>query len=154
MRPRPRRAGEQSASHPDIPYGATTATGAAAEVNPFRWLGGYQLKDGVYTLCHRYYNTTHARFTAPDPTGQETNPYAYAQGDPINRSDPTGAYSVEEFRSDLGTIADTIAVVAVVGGIIGCAIVTAGTCLAGAATGAFYGGAVGLGFGFGVVAFW
>ncbi len=30
------------------------------------------------------------RFTQPDPSGQETNAYLYAGGDPINNSDPSG----------------------------------------------------------------
>ncbi|MDW4918966.1 RHS repeat-associated core domain-containing protein, partial [Streptomyces californicus] len=30
------------------------------------------------------------RFTTPDPSGQEKNPYLYAEGDPVNRIDPTG----------------------------------------------------------------
>ncbi|MDW4902687.1 RHS repeat protein, partial [Streptomyces californicus] len=29
-------------------------------------------------------------FTTPDPSGQEKNPYLYADGDPVNRIDPTG----------------------------------------------------------------
>ncbi|WP_143095737.1 RHS repeat-associated core domain-containing protein, partial [Amycolatopsis arida] len=39
---------------------------------------------------HRYYNPTWGRFTQPDPSGQELNPYTYSQCDPINLSDPTG----------------------------------------------------------------
>ncbi|WSR95887.1 hypothetical protein OG728_02135 [Streptomyces microflavus] len=31
-----------------------------------------------------------SRFTTPDPSGQEQNPYLYAAGDPVNRMDPTG----------------------------------------------------------------
>ncbi|WP_374206370.1 RHS repeat-associated core domain-containing protein [Streptomyces sp. WAC04114] len=45
-------------------------------------------------MGHRYYDPTLARFTQPDPSGQETNPYLYAAGDFINNSDPTGLYSV------------------------------------------------------------
>lgn len=38
----------------------------------------------------RYYDPNIGRFTQPDPSGQEKNPYLYAEGDPVNRIDPTG----------------------------------------------------------------
>jgi hypothetical protein len=41
----------------------------------------------------RHYSPVYARFTQPDPTGQEANTYAYGQGDPLNRIDPTGTVS-------------------------------------------------------------
>ncbi|SDG86582.1 RHS repeat-associated core domain-containing protein [Lentzea fradiae] len=126
---------------------------AAAGTNPFRCVGGYTLKGGLTLFGHRYYNSSWGRFTAPDPTQQERNLYAYAQSDPINNTDPTGAYSVDDFKSDMGTIADTVAVVGVAGGIGGCALTVAAGCLAGAASGAFYGGVVGLGLGIGIVIF-
>ncbi|MDT0387191.1 RHS repeat-associated core domain-containing protein [Streptomyces sp. DSM 41921] len=45
---------------------------------------------GLYKMGHRYYDPTLGRFTQPDPSGHETNPYLYADGDPVNRIDPTG----------------------------------------------------------------
>ncbi|WP_344621224.1 RHS repeat-associated core domain-containing protein, partial [Actinosynnema pretiosum] len=53
----------------------------------------YQLQRGHYLLGYRVYDSAFARFRSTDPTGQEANPYNYSQGDPINRSDPTGALS-------------------------------------------------------------
>ncbi len=41
-------------------------------------------------MGHRYYDPSLGRFTQPDPSGQETNPYLYAGGDPINNVDPSG----------------------------------------------------------------
>ncbi|WP_420709155.1 RHS repeat-associated core domain-containing protein [Streptomyces sp. NRRL S-37] len=41
-------------------------------------------------MGHRYYDPALGRFTQPDPSGQEENPYLYAAGDPVNRVDPTG----------------------------------------------------------------
>ncbi|MYW01129.1 hypothetical protein GT354_23165 [Streptomyces sp. SID3343] len=35
------------------------------------------------------------RFTQSDPAGREANGYAYAAGDPINRADPTGTWSLK-----------------------------------------------------------
>ncbi|MET9987865.1 RHS repeat-associated core domain-containing protein, partial [Streptomyces rochei] len=45
---------------------------------------------------HRYYDPTLGRFTQPDPSGQETNPYLYAAGDPVNRIDPIGLLSFSD----------------------------------------------------------
>ena len=36
------------------------------------------------------FDTTLGRFTQPDPSGQETNNYTYAEDNPISGSDPTG----------------------------------------------------------------
>ena len=38
----------------------------------------------------RWYDPTLGRFTQADPSGQETNPYLYAAGNPINGMDSTG----------------------------------------------------------------
>ncbi|MGI5502650.1 RHS repeat-associated core domain-containing protein [Lentzea sp. CA-135723] len=142
--------GTLAASHTYTPYGGATSTGAAAATNPFRYVGGYTLKGGLTLFGHRYYNSTWGRFTAPDPTGQERNLYAYGKSDPINNIDPTGAYSVNDLKSDLGTIADTVAVGAAVGGVVGCVVATAG-CPGGAAAGALYGTTVALGIGIWIV---
>ncbi|WP_344532402.1 RHS repeat-associated core domain-containing protein, partial [Streptomyces albiaxialis] len=42
----------------------------------------------------RYYDTRTGRFTQPDPSGLEANPYLYASGDPTNRVDPSGHWSI------------------------------------------------------------
>ncbi len=57
---------------------------------PYRFAGGYQDPTGLYHLAARYYDANIGRFTQPDPSGQETNPYLYAEGDPVNRIDPNG----------------------------------------------------------------
>ncbi|MFB6752527.1 RHS repeat-associated core domain-containing protein [Streptomyces sp. NPDC056353] len=36
-------------------------------------------------MGHRYYDPTLGRFTQPDPSGQETNPYLYAGVTPSTR---------------------------------------------------------------------
>ncbi|GGU67815.1 hypothetical protein GCM10010274_65300 [Streptomyces lavendofoliae] len=48
-----------------------------------------------------YYDPNTARFTQPDPSGQETNPYLYANGDPVNQSDPTGLLSFPDLSGGL-----------------------------------------------------
>ena len=44
-------------------------------------------------LGARYYDPAIGRFTQPDPSGAETNMYAYADANPINSSDPGGTIS-------------------------------------------------------------
>uniref|UniRef100_UPI00210ED908 RHS repeat-associated core domain-containing protein n=1 Tax=Streptomyces sp. ODS05-4 TaxID=2944939 RepID=UPI00210ED908 len=76
---------------------------------PYRFAGGYQDPTGLYHFGARYYDANIARFTQPDPSGQETNPYLYAEGDPVNRIDPTGLIS-------LGGIFDAAGWAGMVGG--------------------------------------
>uniref|UniRef100_UPI0005166658 RHS repeat-associated core domain-containing protein n=1 Tax=Streptomyces purpeochromogenes TaxID=1464077 RepID=UPI0005166658 len=51
---------------------------------PYRFAGGYQDPTGLYHFAARYYDPNIGRFTTPDPSGQEKNPYLYAAGDPVN----------------------------------------------------------------------
>ncbi len=60
---------------------------------PYRFAGNYQDPTGLYHLQARYYDANIGRFTQPDPSGQEENPYLYAEGDPVNRIDPAGLFS-------------------------------------------------------------
>ncbi|GAA3028528.1 RHS repeat-associated core domain-containing protein [Actinokineospora globicatena] len=138
--------GAFAATYTYLPYGGGTGTGAAAGSNPFRYLGGYTLRGGLALLGYRYYNPNWGRFFGPDPTGQERNTYAYAQSDPINRSDPRGDYSQDDFEDDLGFVASSIEVGAIGGAGIGCVVTSAG-CPAGAAAGGLVGGLSGLSFG-------
>ncbi|MEU1075117.1 MULTISPECIES: RHS repeat-associated core domain-containing protein [unclassified Streptomyces] len=62
---------------------------------PYRFAAGYKDPTGLYHLGARYYDPTLGRFTQPDPSGQEKNPYLYAEGDPANRIDPDGLFSVD-----------------------------------------------------------
>ncbi|WP_190195133.1 RHS repeat-associated core domain-containing protein, partial [Streptomyces minutiscleroticus] len=59
----------------------------------YRFAGNYQDPTGLYHLQARYYDANIGRFTQPDPSGQEQNPYLYAEGDPVNRIDPSGLLS-------------------------------------------------------------
>ncbi|MER7665355.1 RHS repeat-associated core domain-containing protein [Streptomyces sp. NPDC096193] len=58
-----------------------------------RFAVGFQDPTGLYHYAARYYDPNIGRFTSPDPSGQEKNPYLYAEGDPVNRIDPQGTLS-------------------------------------------------------------
>ncbi|WP_307679905.1 RHS repeat-associated core domain-containing protein [Streptomyces sp. V4I2] len=96
------------------PRGVTRAgtTEKAGVSQPYRFAGGHQDPTGMYHLGARYYDPNIGRFNQPDPSGQEKNPYLYAQGDPVNRIDPSGQFSVGAFLGGVGS-----AVVAVGSGI-------------------------------------
>ena len=75
------------------PYGNTTSsTGDGTQtINPWRYTGGWtDTQTGLIKFGARYYNPTLGRFTQRDPSGQETNSYAYAGDNPISNSDPSG----------------------------------------------------------------
>ncbi|MEU2447052.1 RHS repeat-associated core domain-containing protein [Streptomyces althioticus] len=72
------------------PTGTPRGTITEAAPQPFRYAGAYADPTGLYKMGHRYYDPTLGRFTQPDASGQETNPYLYADGDPVNKTDPTG----------------------------------------------------------------
>jgi RHS repeat-associated protein len=132
-------AGNVAANYSYSPFGATTVTGAAADANFFRWLGTYQLRGGVYLTGYRYYNSTFGRFTQTDPTQQEANNYAYATGDPINNSDPSGASTASSQGATVGGFLGGLAGVALVAA---CPITAGAGCLAaGAVIGGMTGGA-------------
>jgi len=84
--------GQKVAGYAYTPYGETrAATGTAADTNPYRFTSGYlDTTSNLHKLGYRYYDTRQGRFTPQDPSGQETNPYLYAGGDPINNADPSG----------------------------------------------------------------
>ncbi|MFI0269681.1 RHS repeat-associated core domain-containing protein [Streptomyces luteogriseus] len=72
------------------PTGLPRGTTTEAAPQPHRYAGTYLDPTGLYKMGHRYYDPSLGRFTQPDPSGQETNPYLYADGDPINGVDPSG----------------------------------------------------------------
>ncbi|MEY7977227.1 RHS repeat-associated core domain-containing protein [Streptomyces pilosus] len=72
------------------PTGLPRGTTTEAVPQPYRYAGAYADPTGLYKMGHRYYDPTLGRFTQPDPSGQEENPYLYASGDPVNRIDPSG----------------------------------------------------------------
>ncbi|MCT9089720.1 DUF6531 domain-containing protein [Streptomyces sp. ASQP_92] len=75
---------------------------------PYRFAGGHQDPTGLYHLGARYYDPNIGRFTQPDPSGQEKNPYLYAEGDPVNRIDPRGLYSLTDLPGDVKDVTDAV----------------------------------------------
>ncbi|WP_438354762.1 RHS repeat-associated core domain-containing protein [Microbacterium sp. CJ88] len=80
------------------PYGETRATGTNTAVtsNVLRYIDEHHDGNGIYKLGARYYDTSLGRFTQMDPSGQEKNPYAYANCNPINGKDPSGMLTESE----------------------------------------------------------
>ncbi|QEU89390.1 RHS repeat-associated core domain-containing protein [Streptomyces viridosporus] len=72
------------------PTGLPRTTPTEAVPQPYRYAGTYLDPTGLYKMGARHYDPALGRFTQPDPSGQETNPYLYAGGDPVNNTDPTG----------------------------------------------------------------
>ena len=102
------------------PYGQSgvTASGErgeeAAQANPFTFIGGYELGNGDQALGHRYLSGSTSQFTQQDPSWIEGNLYAYSEGDPINKSDPSGLSTVG------ASIRDGAGTGAAIGGSVGC----------------------------------
>jgi RHS repeat-associated protein len=86
-------------------WGNTTATGVQAAANPWQYAGGYKDTATGYTkFGARYYDATTGRFTQADPSGQETNRYAYATCNPINNTDPTGLDTLDCILGVAGSV--------------------------------------------------
>lgn len=98
------------------PYGTLRGTtGPEAADNRIRYGQGFtDTTTNLVKLGIRYYDSTQARFTQQDPTGQELNAYAYAGNNPAVFNDPTGA-------AKIGAI-----VGGAVAGLVGGAVVAAG----------------------------
>lgn len=86
------------------PRGVQRAGTSEQVPQPYRFAGGFQDPTGLYHYAARYYDPNIGRFTSPDPSGQEKNPYLYAEGDPVNRIDPTGLAAWDA----LGPIGDLV----------------------------------------------
>ncbi|MEU6393646.1 RHS repeat-associated core domain-containing protein [Streptomyces sp. NPDC046939] len=83
--------GEKTNTYAYSPRGVTRTTMTSEKVaQPYQFAGGYHDITGLYHYAARYYDPNIGRFTQPDPSGQEQNPYLYAEGDPVNRIDPSG----------------------------------------------------------------
>ncbi|MBX9427437.1 RHS repeat-associated core domain-containing protein [Streptomyces lateritius] len=117
------------------PRGVQRAGTSEQVPQPYQFAGGYHDATGLYHFAARYYDPNIGRFTSTDPSGQEKNPYLYAEGDPVNRIDPTGLFSLGDGLGLAGT-ALGLASVFIPGGALvagGLAVASAGLEMAGAA---------------------
>jgi RHS repeat-associated protein len=71
------------------PFGNTTFSGATSS-NAFQYTGRENEGNGLYFYRARYYSAVLGRFVNEDPAKDGLNFYAYADGDPIDFSDPSG----------------------------------------------------------------
>jgi RHS repeat-associated protein len=82
------------------PYGYAVDTSGTTLAQPLRWKGReYEGETGLYYMRARYYDPSVGRFISEDPAGLQggINPYAFADGDPVNKSDPTGLTPCDKF---------------------------------------------------------
>ena len=67
----------------------------ANDTNPFRYTGEYfDAETGFIYLRARYMNPETGRFISEDPVSDGVNWYAYAAGNPVRYSDPSGLFIV------------------------------------------------------------
>lgn len=76
------------------PYGNTIAFSGSNIPNPFQFAGEYtDSESSLQYLRTRYYDPSTAQFLSRDPIEPVTRqPYAYAADNPLNLTDPTGAW--------------------------------------------------------------
>jgi RHS repeat-associated protein len=75
-------------------WGNPSTAGGLTALTPFGFAGGYTDPTGLIYLEQRYYDPQTGQFTSLDPlVGQTLQPYAYANGDPVDQTDPTGGLS-------------------------------------------------------------
>jgi RHS repeat-associated protein len=79
------------------PYGYEVASSGSL-TQPLRWKGReYDAETGLIYMRARYYDPTVGRFISEDPIGLAggINPYTFADGEPVNRGDPSGMECLE-----------------------------------------------------------
>jgi RHS repeat-associated protein len=84
--------GAPQATYTYDPYGALNGNiKTAATTNPFLYAGQYTDPTGLQYLRARYYDPTSGQFITRDPIENLTgHAYGYADGDPVDASDPSG----------------------------------------------------------------
>jgi RHS repeat-associated protein len=75
-------------------WGNPETTGGLTATTPFGFAGGYTDPVGLIYLQHRYYDPQTGQFLSVDPLVDRTlQSYSYANGDPVNDTDPSGTRS-------------------------------------------------------------
>jgi RHS repeat-associated protein len=71
--------------------GNPQTSGGLTSYTPFGFAGAYTDPDGLLYLVNRYYNPATGQFLSVDPDVATTGePYGYADGNPVDNTDPTG----------------------------------------------------------------
>ena len=96
------------------PWGQVTATGGTMPGTGYQ--GDYT--DPVTGLVHmgaRWYDPADGSFVSSDtlngtpiPSTVDGNPYAYADGNPLTETDPTGHFSIGQLPGDLARVAEPV----------------------------------------------
>lgn len=88
--------GNTTASYSYDPYGNPTSSTGTTNT-PFQYAGQYTDPDtGLQYDRGRYYDPATGQFLTPDPLNTTTRqPYAYANNDPTNLTDPTGLCPID-----------------------------------------------------------
>jgi RHS repeat-associated protein len=72
-------------------WGNPETSGGLSSYTPIGFAGGYTDPTGLVYLVHRYYDPGTGQFLSVDPLVNETDAaFSYAEGDPVNQSDPSG----------------------------------------------------------------
>ena len=72
-------------------WGNPETSGGLSSATPFGYAGGYTDPTGLIYLINRYYDPQTGQFISLDPAISQTiQPYAYADGNPVSVTDPTG----------------------------------------------------------------
>jgi RHS repeat-associated protein len=72
-------------------WGNPQTSGSLSSYTPFGFAGGYTDPTGLVYLVNRYYDPGTGQFISLDPDVRQTQqPYAYANGNPVSNTDPSG----------------------------------------------------------------
>ena len=143
--------GNHAAYYRYSPYGDPTLaednSANSGAANPWRYISGYyDIEGDSYTKLGARYTDDHSHFNQPDPKpGNCSDPlttlnYAYAEGDPMNKQDPSGSEVDSAEACEIGGVGGAItgAFAGIGGGLIGVTVggITGlvGGCVAGIVT--------------------
>jgi RHS repeat-associated protein len=74
-------------------WGNPATAGGLTATTPFGYAGGYTDPTGLIYLINRYYEPAIGQFISADPAiSQTTEPYTYANGNPVSNEDPLGLW--------------------------------------------------------------
>ena len=84
-------------------WGNPETTGGLTAATPFGYAGGYTDPTGLIYLINRYYDPATGQFISVDPDlAPDHAPYAYADGNPVTNTDPTGLTGLNDKPGVLG----------------------------------------------------